>query len=51
MHGLGELGAAAATEVIVDMEASLMVLYLGHGLAETALGQLNGAEVVEVRMS
>ena len=51
MHGLGVLGAAAALEVVVDMEVSSMVQHMGHGLVETVLERLNGAEVLEVRMS
>ena len=50
VHGLGSLGATAAPEVVVDMEVSLMVQHLRHGMVETALDQLNGAEVLEVRM-
>ena len=51
VHGLGALGAAAAPEVVVDIEFSLMVQHLGHGMVETALERLHGAEVLEVRMS
>ena len=51
VHGLGNLGDAAAPEVVVDMEASLIVRHLGHGMVETALERLNGTEVLEVRMS
>ena len=51
MQGLGEMGDAAVLEVVVDMEASPMVLHLGHGLVETALEQLHGVEVMEVRIS
>ena len=51
VHGLGDLGAAAAPEVVVEMEASLMVPHLGHGLVETALELLNGVDVMEVRIS
>ena len=50
MHGLKVLGAAAAPEVVVYMEAPPMVRHLRHGMVETALDQLNGAEVLEVRM-
>ena len=49
--GLGSMGAAAALEVVVDIEVSSMVKHLGHGLVETALELLHGAEVLEVRMS
>ena len=51
VHGLGALGAAAAPEVVVYMEALSIVRHLGHGLVETLLEWLNGAEVLEVRMS
>ena len=50
MHGLGDLGSAAAPEVVVEMEASSMVRHLGHGLVDMTLERLNGAEVLEVRM-
>ena len=51
MHGLRALGAAAAPEVVVEMEVSLMVPHLGHGLVKTLLERLSGAEVLEVRIS
>ena len=51
MHGLRAMGAAAAPEVVVEMEASLMVPHLGHGLVKTVLERLSGAEVLEVRIS
>ena len=51
VHGLEALVAAAAPEVVVYMEASSMVRHMGHVLVETALERLNGAEVLEVRMS
>ena len=50
VQGLGELGAAAVLEVVVYMEASLIVKHLGHRLVETALERLHGAEVLEVRI-
>ena len=37
VHGLGALGAAAAPEVVVEMEAPSTVRHLVHGLVETAL--------------
>ena len=51
MYGLGDLGAAAELEVVLDMEAPSMVRHLGHGLVDTVLERLNGAEVLEVQMS
>ena len=51
VHVLEALGAAAAPEVVVEMEASLMVPHLGHGLVKTLLERLSGAEVLEVRIS
>ena len=51
VHGLGALGAAVVPEVVVDMETPYMVRHLGHGLVETALERLNGAEVLDMRMS
>ena len=51
MQGLGELGGADALEVVVEMEASSMVIHLGHGLVEMVLERFHGAEVLEVRMS
>ena len=51
VYGLGDLGAAAELEVVLDMEAPSMVRHLGHGLVDTVLERLNGAEVLEVRMS
>ena len=51
MHVLRVLGAAAAPEAVVDMEALSMVRHMGHGLVETALERLNGAEVLDVHMS
>ena len=51
MHGLVVLGALAAPEVVVDMEAPSMVRHMGHGLVETALERLNVEEMLEVRMS
>ena len=50
VHVLGLLGSTAAPEVVVEMEVSSMVRHLRHGMVETALDQLNGAEVLEVRM-
>ena len=51
VQGLGELGDAAGLELVVDMEAPLIVQHLVHGLVETALERLHGAKVLEVRMS
>ena len=42
MQGLGALGAAAAPEVVVEMDAPLLVRHLVHGLVDTALERLNG---------
>ena len=49
VHELEAMGAAAALEVVVDMEAPSMVGHLGHGLVGTALERLNGTEVLYVR--
>ena len=46
MHDLEALGAAAVPEVVVEMEALLMVQHLGHGLLGTVLGRLDGTEVL-----
>ena len=46
VHGLEVLGAAAASEVVVDMEAPSMVRHLGHGLVGTVLDRLNVVEVL-----
>ena len=51
VQGLGSMGDAAALEVVVYMEVSSMVQHLGHGMVETAMELLHGAEVLEVRMS
>ena len=37
LHGLGALGAVAAPEVVIEMEALSRVRHLVHGLVETAL--------------
>ena len=50
LHGLGAMGAVVAPDFVVEMEVPSMVQHLGYGLVETALDQLNGAEVLEVRM-
>ena len=41
-NGLEALGAAAAPEVVVEMESPSMVRHLGHGLVGTVLERLNG---------
>ena len=46
VHGLEALGAAATPYVVVDMEAPLVVLHLGHGLVGTVLERLNDTEVL-----
>ena len=51
VHGLGALGAVSVPEVVVEIKASSTVQYLRHGLVETTLELLNGAEVMEVWMS
>ena len=45
------MGAVVALDFLVEMEVPSMVQHLGYGLVETALDQLNGAEVLEVRIS
>ena len=51
VHEFGALVAPSVPEVVAEMETSSMVQYLVHGMVETALEQLNGAEVLEVQMS
>ena len=51
VQGLGALGAAAALKLVVEMQASLMMRHLGHGMVETDLEWLHGSEVLEVRIS
>ena len=46
VHGLEALGAAAAPEVMVEMEAPLMVRHLGHELVGVVLERLNGTDVL-----
>ena len=46
VHGLEALGAVAAPEVVVDMEALSMVRHLRHGLVGVVLERLNGTEVL-----
>ena len=46
VHGLEGMGAAAAPEVMLEMEAPSMVRHLGHGLVGTVLERLNGTEVL-----
>ena len=50
MHGLGAMGDVAAPDVVVEMEASSMMQHLKHGLVETELERLNGAEMLKVQM-
>ena len=51
VHGLEALGAVAAPEVVVDMEALSMVRHLRHGLVGVVLERLNGTEVIYIRTS
>ena len=46
VHGLKVLGAAAAPEVVVYMEAPPMVRHLRHGMVGTALERLNVTEML-----
>ena len=46
VHGLEALVAAAAPEVMVEMEAPSMVRHLGHELVGAVLERLNGTEVL-----
>ena len=46
VHWFEALGAAAAPDVVVEMEAPSMVRYLRHELVGTVLGRLNGTEVL-----
>ena len=46
MHGLEALGAGTVPEVVVEMEALLMVRHLGHGLLGAVLERFNGTEVL-----
>ena len=48
VHGLEVMGAAAAAapEVVVEMEAPPMVRHIGHGLVGTMLDRLNGTDVL-----
>ena len=46
VHGSEALGSVVAPEVVIDMEATLMVRHLGHGLVGTVLERLNGTEVL-----
>ena len=46
MHDLEALGAVTVPEVVIEMEALLMVRHLGHGLLGALLERLNGTEVL-----
>ena len=46
VNWLEALGATAAPEVVVEMEAPSMVRYLRHELVGTVLDRLNGTEVL-----
>ena len=46
VHRLKVLGDTAAPEVMVDMEALLMVQHMVYGMVGTMLEWLNGTEVL-----